>query len=269
MSYYFNNQKRLLTLLVVLLTKPCISQVTEKKNSFGVELSAALLTKAKITRLEGKYDMKTKLQPVYTIGLLYKKKLNDKLYFHTGFYVHIAKWMYYVKVPVADLPPGYSNENIIYNKNIWGVMSVPLILEKKIKFRSNKQYIVKAGINIRYGGLEIDENTRGSLSDTNGIPIRIFTSYFSGTNNYKPWITFITGFAKPFVLDNKNIFSIGLVADISPTYFFKGRYEITIPNQPVTSGTYKINGTSLGLTAVYVFTGTNKKLVKQYQKKGF
>ena len=35
-----------------------------------------------------------------------------------------------------------------------------------------------------------------------------------------------------------------------------------IPNKPVTSGTYKINGSSVGLSVQYVFTGTNKQIVK-------
>jgi len=47
-------------------------------------------------------------------------------------------------------------------------------------------------------------------------------------------------------------------ADISPTYFLEGNYEFTIPNKPVTSGTYKISGSSLGLSVQYIFTGKNK-----------
>lgn len=272
MSYYFNNQKRLITLLVVLLGKPCFSQVSIKGNNVGIEFSSSVLVKPKITRIEGEYDLNSKLQPVYMLGLFWKKKINDKLYFHTGLYVYIAKWMYYVNVPVADLPPGYSayeNASIVYNKSVWGALGLPLIMEKKIKFRKGKEYMLKAGINIHYSGLENDQNSRTFLSDFNGTWIQIFSGNFSGNNNYKPWVTFITGWAKPILLANKNILSIGLLADISPTYFFKGQYEITIPNKPVTLGTYKINGTSLGLSLEYVFTGANKKLIKQYQKKGF
>jgi hypothetical protein len=68
------------------------------------------------------------------------------------------------------------------------------------------------------------------------------------------------------VLDNYNILSVGVQTDISPTYFLKGNYAITIPGKPVTSGTYKISGTSLGISLAYIFTGTNKRLVRQYEK---
>jgi len=89
-------------------------------------------------------------------------------------------------------------------------------------------------------------------------PVSIFNSEISARNNGIPWITFLGGLSKSILLNNKNVLSLGVQVDLSPTYFLEGNYEITIPNKPVTSGTYKISGSSVGLSIQYIFTGTNK-----------
>ena len=104
-----------------------------------------------------------------------------------------------------------------------------------------------------------DEGFGVTAIDSNNRPHDVFNAEITATNNGKPWITFLGGFSKSILLDNKNVLAIGVQADISTTNFLKSNYEITIPSKPVTSGTYKISGSSVGLSVQYIFTGTNKR----------
>jgi hypothetical protein len=286
MYYCLKNQKGLITLLVFLISISCFSQEEmfskrislskndleeKRKSKLCIEITSSILSKPAITRDMGNYKLKSRLQPGYDLGLIIKKEMKNDLFISYGVHVTIAKWMYYAKVPSADLPPGYSSADrapIIWSKSVWGLIRLPVLLEKRIDIKKQSFNSIKSGISIRYSGLEIDE-LHSVLIDSNNQPAVIFTGDFRGSNDYKPWITFLAGISRIIVFDNKNIFSVGITADISPTYFFKGDYEITIPQQPITSGTYKINGTSLGLSVQYIFTGYNKRTVRSYQKKGF
>jgi len=83
-------------------------------------------------------------------------------------------------------------------------------------------------------------------------------------NRNKIWLTFLVGINKSIRLKNDNLLSLGIQADISRTNFLIGSYEITIPGQPVTSGMYSINGSSVGISVAYIFTGTNRRLARKY-----
>lgn len=243
---------------------------SSKKGKFSFELTASALPKAKITRAEGDYVLKSHIQSAYSFGANYNYSLNKEVTIILGVHFVIGKWNYFLDVPSQDVEQyRISGRKIAEGKELWSVIRVPLIIEKNVEI-SNKQLTVKGGVSLRYGGLMRDVLIRGGgVIDSNNQVIRIFSASFSGKNNYKPWMTFIGALGKKFNLNNKNEFSICLIADISTKYFFRGNYQITIPDKPDTYGTYKLNGTSFGLSVQYVFTGYNKEAVREYQKKGF
>ena len=179
----------------------------------------------------------------------------------SGLHFVVGKRNFFANIPSGDIN-NWDGRNIIEDKELWGSFRIPLLVEKKLNYKNKSAISIKAGLNFRYSGLMIDEGIGGSIADSNNNWIDIFNAELSARNNGKPWVTFLAGVSKSIILDNKNILSISLQADVSTTYFLKSNYEITIPNQPVTRGTYKINGTSLGLSVQYVFTGANKQLVK-------
>jgi hypothetical protein len=121
-----------------------------------------------------------------------------------------------------------------------------------------------AGINLRYSGLNSDLAVGGGgIITSNNQIIEIFNSDFSLNNQNKPWVAFLLGIHKWVNLKNYNTLALGLQADISATNFLKGNYQITVPNKPVTTGSYSISGSSIGLSVEYVFTGHNKRYVKR------
>lgn len=277
----FKKRYRLITVVCVFLTKFSLcqlptensfsntsrsinSELIKKKSKFGIEITPSILT-AKITREQGNYTLQSHLQSSYDAGINYIYDINQSVSFLSGFHVIIGIRNFFANIPDNDIPGYPSNPPVIEDKDLWTAIRIPLLVEKKLNIRKLKTISLKMGLNIQYSGFMQNESIGGLVIDSNRI-INIFNAELSARNNNKPWITFLAGASKPFVLDNKNILSVGLQANISTTYFYKGNYIITIPNHPNTLGTYKISGTSLGLSVQYIFTGTNKRLARNYQR---
>jgi hypothetical protein len=249
-------------------TKYINKKIGLKRSHVSLELSVAMQPKANISRTQGNYTLQSSHKPAYDGGLNYIYNINKDWSVSSGFHVVLGERNYFAHVPNEDVASFRANGRlIIWDRSLWGAVRAPLLVERKIKTTKAGLASFKAGLNLRYSGFVTDLEMGGAILDSNNNVTRIFSASFSGNNNDKPWLTVLAGASKLFVLDNKNILSIGLQADISTTYFFMGNYSITIPNKPVTSGTYKINGTSLGLAVQYIFTGTNKRLIRSYQRK--
>lgn len=238
-----------------------------KKSNIGIEIYASLLPRAKIITKEGGYQLKSHLQSSYGIGINYARFLNKNTSFFTGFHLIIGKRNYFVNIPASDFPGNtFTNDLLLENKDIWSSLRIPLLLQKRVGFIEKNTIFFKCGISLRYSGMMNDEDIEGIIIDSSGQKTSVFNASLSGRNKGNPWITFISALSKPFVLDNRNIFILEIYLDVSPTYFFKGEYEITIPGKPVSRGDYKISGTSLGLSVQYIFTGTNKQFIRKYRE---
>lgn len=231
------------------------------KGNLSIELMASVLPKANISRDGGKYHLKSLLQSSYDLGINYIYNINRKWNITTGLHFVVGKRNFYMDLPVGDAGPSYPDmggPRFIEDKELWGSFRIPLLVERKLITPKKRVMAIRAGINFRYSGLMLDESIGGSIIGPGGNPSPdIFTADFPAYK--KPWFTFLAGVSRQFVLRNSNILAVGLNADISFTYFMKGNYAITIPTQPVTTGVYKINGSGLGLSVSYVFTGSNKK----------
>src|SRR5688572_18905053 len=259
--------------LGLLLSKICFCQTVDTKSisygqhetrqsNFGVEVIASILPPAKITRQSGSYELRSHLQSSYDIGINYLHYLKSDLIFSTGFHFIIGKRNFFANIPSADI--NFWDGGIsIEEKELWGSFRIPFLFEKKLNTKKTSPLYIKAGVTLRYSGLMSDESYGVTAIDSNNRFYDVFNAEITATNNGKPWLTFLGGFSKSILLGNKNVLAIGIQADISTTNFLKSNYEITIPNKPVTSGTYEISGSSLGLSVQYIFTGTNKQIIKE------
>lgn len=252
-EYIFNNTSRNMN-----------SELAMKKNKIGIEITTSVL-QAKITREQGNYRLRSHLQSAYSIGINDIYSINQGLSISSGFHFVIGIRNFFANIPDNDIPGYPSEPPVIEDKDSWAAIRIPILIEKKIKIKKVKTFVLKMGVNIKYSGF-MQDILIGTRVTTSNQTFDIFNVELLQRNNDKPWVTFLAGVSKLFVLGNKNILTVGLQADISTTYFIKGNYIITIPNQPNTSGTYKISGTSLGLAVQYILTGANKRLVRNYQK---
>jgi hypothetical protein len=240
-------------------------KISLKRGNLSLELTASVLPQGKITREQGKYKLRSRLQSSYDIGINYLYNVNEGLILKTGFHFVVGKWNFFANIPSEDFN-NRDGRSIIEGKELWGAIRIPLQVEKKLPSKKERPMFISAGLGFRYSGLMSDLGY-GVSTFSNNQNQNIFKANFIITNNYKPWITYLAGISRRFVLRNYNILSVGLNVDISTTNFLKGTYAITIPNQPVTSGSYTINGSSLGLSASYIFTGANKKIIPKNSKK--
>jgi hypothetical protein len=289
MNKFKITQKGLIVLLCLLIANFCKGQQAaiennnkaqipdfrkkekKKKTAMGIEISSAVLPKAKIIRASGNYKLQSRLQSSYDIGINFIRSISTNTSLSAGIHFVVGKRNFYLNVPDNDVSQfRVDGLLIVEDKELWGAFRFPILIERKLDSKKWGKVLIKGGLSIRYSGLMPDLRIAGGgVYGPNNQLISIFSGDFSGNNNYKPWITFIVGGGKVFSLKNKNILSLCIQADISGTYFYSGNYEITIPNQPISTGIYKVNGTSLGLSVQYVFTGENKRIVRSYQKKGF
>ena len=161
-----------------------------------------------------------------------------------------------------DAPP------LIYYKEVYNRLVVPVVAVKRIKFRERGFWDIQGGIKINYSGFSSDEGIGMSIADSSFQFTSIFDSEFKSNNNGKPWLSFSLGGSRNLYLKNYNQLRIQLFAEFTQTHFVKGNYQITVPSKPLTIGTYSIKGSCIGLSVEYVFTGYNRKFVKQFINKG-
>ncbi len=278
-----NYIKNLLVFLTLLITKASFSQELTTKDLlpdfsqnkitdtvatgksagglFKLELATSVVNPGKFKQITGKYALQSNIQSSYSLGFIYSKLLDKGISFDIGAGIEIGKRNFHVDIPAID-NNGFDGEKIIEDKSLWTAIRLPLTLEKRIKKKSG----IKAGFVIRYSGFTLEEEFTVTSVRANNQSFQIFKSEIDGSNNGKLWAALLVGFSKFYNLKNNNVLSVNLRTEVSLRNFTKGKYEITIPNQPVSSGLYQVNGSLIGLFFQYHFTGTNKRLLKEYQK---
>lgn len=291
LTFFIQTQKSIITLLCLILPKICICQVAELKEKeeslqitsmkkkerqkpyVGIEIITSVLPPGKIDRQEGNYKPYSRLQSSYEIGLNYHYVKPKAVTFSYGFHLIVGKTNFFLDIPDEDTRVFLyqtDGRRIIELKDVWWAFKFPFMIQKEIQTKKWDNIILKTGVNLMYSSIW-DYNIRGEgiIPDTNYQYVSAYSVFFSGDNKYLPWVNFSLGLCKDLILKNNNILTLQLIAVISPTAFYRGNYRITIPGQPVATGTYKVYGNSLGLSLQYYFTGSNKKAVQEYLKKGF
>src|SRR5262249_1921124 len=149
-------------------------------------------------------------QLAYEAGLNYIYDLNNNFFFSIGLHGVIGKWMFFADIPSKDLSAyNLDGNSIIWDKEIWGAIKIPVSLEKKIIDKEKGSLSFRAGLSVNYSGFVPDLRMNGGgIIDSNNHVIQIFSASFSENNHYKPWINFLAALSQSFLLKNQNIFSI-------------------------------------------------------------
>jgi len=287
--FFIKTQKGIIALLCLLYSNICNCQVAElieteepqqlnfmkkkerQKPYVGIEIITSMLPPATIKKQEGNYKPFSRLQSSYEIGLNYHYVKPKAVTFSYGFHLIVGKTNFFLSIPDQDtrvFPYQVDGHRIIDFKDVWWAFKFPFMIQKEVQTKKWNNIILKTGVNLMYSPIW-DFHIGGGVIDTSNQYIDIYSVFLSGNNKYLPWVNFSLGGCKDLVLKNNNILTLQIIAVISPRAFYRGNYRITIPSQPVATGTYKVFGNSLGLSMQYYFTGSNKKAVKEYLKKGF
>ena len=138
--------------------------------------------------------------------------------------------------------------------------------ERRWAGKNNSTWNVDAGINVR-----LDPNEEGYGYDYGGINVNgqgVLVLDMNGDigNNLKPWLNYNIGGGYSIFLSNYNFLRINLIANFSATKIANFNYTISVTGKPESTGTYSANLSYAGLSFSYIFTGTNKRLLKLYER---
>lgn len=243
-------------------------------NNISIQISYSVLPKANINTSEGYYRLNSRLHSSFSGGLNYIVNINDLWGIYSGLYLNITKSNFHKNLSNSDfmgtgiISPEDAAPLIDY-KDIFFRVVVPVMAVRRFHFNNIGFWDIQAGINFNYSGLSSDELITMSVGDTNNRQVNVFNADFRSNNNLKPWVSLSLGISRNLFLKNKNLIAFSLFLELSNTNFLKSDYEITIPNKPITRGTYSVTGSCMGLSLKYILTGTNKRLVRSYQKDTF
>jgi hypothetical protein len=156
--YSLKHQKSILALLVFLIPEFIFCQfevqkenifsntfshnnneMALKKSILSFEITASLLPKARITRETGNYRLQSRLQSAYDGGINYIYNVNRNLSISSGFHAIVSKWNFFANIPSEDLSQfNLDGRSIIWDKDIWGAIRIPLLVEKKNKYKKRR-----------------------------------------------------------------------------------------------------------------------------------
>ena len=227
----------------------------------GVQIQASISPSGNIITSTGKYHLQSRLQSLFGAGVNYQLNFDNYLSLIYGVQINLLSTNYYLHIPDSDLSGFLSTGGApqIEDKQVYYKIAFPVMLSYRFLQKVDGYYSLNAGFKVNYSGFSPDENTSTQIADTNYKLQNIFTGKFSSDNNKKPWVTFCAGVARSVHLNSTGDLSIGLMFELSLTKFIKGNYTITVPNQPVTTGSYTVKGSCAGISLLYILPKHERK----------
>lgn len=220
---------------------------------FGVQFFATAVPKPDFRVTAGTYRLQSKLQALFGAGLNYFVSLDQSFSMVYGLEVHLLSTNYFLLIPDNDLAGFLSTEGApqIQDKEVYFKMAFPVLLSYRLGNTNKTGYSLSAGLKLNYSGFSPDISTNTQIADASLQRETIFRGEFKSSNNKKPWVTFLASVSKNVYLGKKSDLSVALLFELSPTNFIEGNYTITVPNQQVTTGSYAVKASSLGIGLQY------------------
>ena len=230
-----------------------------KRKLFSIYSAIGLAQKAKINSESGDHRVTSTPQPAGEIGFNLQCDLNSDLYFITGLTLTITGRNAALDVPAHQINPIYPDPFPLWTiSDVDFCATIPFEIEKDWQLEKAKIIYGRIGLNLKYS-FGYDEDIIDSyFHDTNNQRINVFSLELNSNNHNKPWFTYTIGAGYGWTLKNHNLFKLGLVANISFTKFVSGTYEVNIPGDPLTHGSYGVTGSYIGLSFDYVFVRFQK-----------
>lgn len=230
-----------------------------KRNLFSIHTAIGLSLKAKINPEGGEYRVTSTPQPAGEIGFNLQCDLNSDLFFITGLTLTITERNAAVDVPAHQINPIYPDPfPLMEVSDADFCATIPFDIEKDWQLEKSKIIYGRIGLNLKYSFGYDEDNIGNDLHDTNNQRINVFSLELNSNNHNKPWFTYTIGAGYGWTLRNHDLIKLGLVANISLTKFVSGTYEVNIPGEPLTHGSYGVTGSYIGLSFNYVFVRFQK-----------
>jgi hypothetical protein len=170
-----------------------------------------------------------------------------------GAEIHLLSTNYFLHIQDNELLGFLSTGGApqIQDKEVYFKIALPVLLSYRLGKREKGGYSLTAGIKVNYSGFSSDLSTSTQIVDASFQRETIFRGEFKSSNDKRPWVTFAAGIGKNIYLRGKSALSVALLFELSRTNFIKGTYTITVPNQTVTTGSYAVRASSVGIGVQY------------------
>lgn len=237
------------------------------KGCFYLTLLSGITQKASLHKTEGFYNAKATVQPYWEAGADYQHTLKNCVSYLFGLHLAVGGRNSKFNLPVEKINPNLAKPYILENNEFDFGLALPLFLEKKWNMNYYKSIYAQGGIQLHYSFGYACDSYGEMVEDSNGNYVNVISEDLNANNSNKPWFTYTLGSGYKWVLKNNNLLKIGIVANLSFTHFIQGPYQINVPGDPITQGTYHVNGSYIAIAASYGFTGSNRRMVRNYEKR--
>lgn len=244
------------------------NKIIFKGNHFSFEYSKLVAPKANISKQTGNYPISSSSVPGSKLGLLYHINFNSQYSLNIGAEAIIEGTNFILTFYKNDFSPPLNQDYFFTGKQTRAgnlLIRVPLIVEKRFWYAEKNFISIEAGIGINYStGSDLD--SRGYIvENSNDSVFQVAKINVDANNNAKPWISYLLSVAHSWRLKNNNYLQLGFGSNLSFTKYLNGTYSITIPDKPLTSGSYSSTGTYNALFLRYTLTNGNYHLRRQYE----
>jgi hypothetical protein len=247
-----------------------LKEIVFKGNHIQFNFSILSTFKARLTETKGDYPVKATATPGLLLGFKYAINFNNYYSLLTGPEAAIAGRNFIVSFYKNDFYPplikDYHFKGIdTYLADL--ILSLPVFLEKRILYSNTKYVFFQAGVRLNIStGADADYFDL-LVMDTNNNFYHAANVDVMANNNAKPWISLPINFGHAWLLRNNNGLQLAITSNISFTKYVNGIYQVTMPNQPLTEGSYSSTGSYIGLCMNYVFTNANYRIRKQIERR--
>lgn len=225
--------------------------------------------KAKTVRQSGPYSLGAANDLGIEAGVNYFINFNNNYALIAGAHVGFSGRNFKLFISKGDFTPNLQ-DNINFmgrqTKDYAIYLSVPMWIERRWPGNKNNMWNVDAGINLRFEPDDAFYFYDFGGIDTNGQYNQILKMDGEVGNNLKPWLNYNIGGGYSIFLSNYNFLRVNLLANFSATKVVNFNYTIDVTGKPQSTGTYSSNLSYIGLSINYILTGTNKRLVKLYER---
>lgn len=227
-------------------------------NHISILITPSHYGKVNIKKQQGNHELTSEKQIGVTAGFMHYTNFSKSYSFIKGLHVSIAGRDEVYRIPVnTDHFELFEDGKPSQEYDLVHV-SVPLWIEKRWFNNTGRFLNCFAGINLRYSLTSSEEEMESFYGNSNGTNTKFHSWLLNLNNEGKPWINYNLGGGYSWILSNNNILQTNILINYSNTKFVDGTYQFTLPNEPITEGTYSIKGSFIGISCNYIFT-KNKK----------
>jgi len=238
-----------------------------KHNHFSFTTATNWIQKAKTESTNGPYQLGSKAMRGWEAGFNYHINFNKSHSLMIGLHGLASPRTHTLFIPKEDFTPQRQEdyvENKLYNKTIDMYFYLPILFEKRWFAKNNNHWNLNAGVSIGFYPDEIYEVWGGWSGGNPQQPV--VTKDLLVTSSFKPWINYVVTGGHTWILRNNNMLRVNLQANYTSFNLAKGEYEVNVPGQPVSTGTYASRLSGAGLAVSYILSSSRKKLVREYKR---